>query len=367
MKIGIDCRTIGDLAGVGVYTRELVKHLLPNDGHNQYVLFFHADFSAGKEYERANSKFSLLPDRRFKKFLPIIYSHFLVAKAMNREKADVCLFPANIIPLGYRGKAVLTVHDLAVYKMPELFPDKLIDFDRRLVVPSSLRRAGKIIAVSANTKRDIISIFDVSAEKIQTILEGALTVADKPDFQPQETEPYFLFLGTIEPRKNLMRLIKAYTNFVQADAWPGRLILAGRNGWKNAEIFEAIKFSNAKLRRPAIEYLDYVAEADKPKLYAQAMGFIYPSLYEGFGLPVVEAMSYGAPIVASNNSSLPEIVGDAGILIDPLIIDQITEALRLLANDRQLRRELSEAGCKKSREFSWDDAAKKTLAILESS
>ena len=173
MFIGIDCRTIGEPAGVGEYTRKLVKHLLQIDGHNRYALFFNADFSGAKDYEKANAKIVFLPSRKLKKFLPIVYSHFLVANAINREKPDVCLFPANAMPLGYRGKTVLTVHDLAVYKMPELFPDKLIDLDRWLIVPLSVRRADKIIAISESTKKDIMEIFKMSGQKIKVIYEGA--------------------------------------------------------------------------------------------------------------------------------------------------------------------------------------------------
>lgn len=172
MHIGIDCRTIGEPAGVGTYTRELVRHLLEIDGHNTYALFFNDDFSGLDGYKKSNVEIKLLPSRKLKKSLPFIYSHLLVARAFNKEKLDACLFPANVIPLGYRGKAVLTVHDLAVYKMPALFPDKLIDFDRRVVVPASLKRSIRIIAVSECTKNDIVGLFEIAPDRIDVVYEG---------------------------------------------------------------------------------------------------------------------------------------------------------------------------------------------------
>ncbi|MFA6526385.1 MAG: glycosyltransferase [Candidatus Buchananbacteria bacterium] len=172
MRIGIDCRTISDPAGVGTYTRELVRHLLEIDGHNHYVLFFDNAFSGIREYEKNNVTIKFLPSRKLKRYLPIIYSHFIIAHAMNQERLDVCLFPANAIPLGYKGRTMLTIHDLAVYKMPELFPNKLINFDRKIVVPTSISRADKIIAVSQSTKKDAMELFKASAEKIEVVYEG---------------------------------------------------------------------------------------------------------------------------------------------------------------------------------------------------
>lgn len=364
MKIGIDCRAISDSAGIGAYARELVKHLLEIDRHNRYALFFSDDFSGAKEYERPNAKVRLLPSRKWRKFLPVIYSHYWVASAINREKTDVCLFPANAIPLGFKGKAVLTIHDLAVYKRPELFPDQLINFDRHVVVPRSLRRAEKIIAVSQNTKNDIVGLFKIPPEKISVVYEGVAEIAKMPAATP--AKDYFLFLGTIEPRKNLKRLIEAFEKFVQEADWDGELALAGASGWKNREIFEAIGIANQELKREAVRHLGYVSEADKWRLLGGALAFVYPSLYEGFGLPVLEAMAAGAPVITSDNSSLPEIAGDAAILVDPLDAAALSGALKRLACDKNLRQELREKGRKKSQEFTWDNCATLTLSQLES-
>jgi len=363
MKIGIDCRTIGDPSGVGTYTRELVRNLLKIDKHNEYVLFFFAEFSEIAEFERPNVVIKYFPSIKYKKYLPIIYSHFLIVRTIKKERPDACLFPANIIPLGYFGKSVVTIHDLAVYKFPELFPDKKINFDRRIVVPASLKRADRIIAVSQSTKKDIIGLFKINEGKIAVIYEGAPQAKGRPAVK--NVRSYLLFLGTIEPRKNIARLIKAFTNFVQAERWRGELILAGRSGWKNNDVFELINKSNKVLGCQAIRHLDFIAEADKLKLYEESLALVFPSLYEGFGLPVLEAMAYGAPVITSNNSSLPEVAGDAAILVDPMDIKQIADAIKKVATNEKFRQQLIEKGRKKSQEFTWEAAARLTLKALK--
>lgn len=362
MKIGIDCRTISDPSGVGTYTRELVRNLLKIDKHNNYVLFFFAEFSEVTEFNRPNVQIKYLLPIKYKKYLPLIYSHIIAADIIRRAKLDVCLFPANVIPLGYFGKSAVTIHDLAVYKHPEFFPDKLINFDRQVVVPNSLKKAEKIIAVSNNTKNDILSLFNLSEKKLAMIYEGAPQVKDA--IATVNARPYFLYLGTIEPRKNIVTLIKSFTNFVQQERWRGELVLAGKNGWKNNDVFELMAKSNKLLGRKAIKYLDYVAEHDKPALYAKASAFIYPSFYEGFGLPVLEAMAYGVPVIASNNSSLPEVVGEAGILIDPHNVKSLVSAMKSLTASDRFSLELAAKGRKKSQEFTWEAAARQTLKAL---
>jgi len=366
MKIGIDCRAAGDPSGVGVYVRGLLGQLLEIDRHNDYVLFFFDDGADLEAYRRSNVSIRFLPAEKMKRFLPIIYSHFWLARVFKKERLDVCLFPANVIPLGYRGRSVLTVHDLAVYKFPELFPEQKINFDRRVVVPSALKKAAKIIAVSENTKRDIVDLFEIPADKIKAVYEGtsqSVPALSRSD-QPGELK-YFLFLGTIEPRKNIGRLIEAFKKFVQETDWPGELILAGGRGWKNQVIFEAIGVCNADLGREAVKYLGYVSAEARVGLYRNALAFVFPSLYEGFGLPALEAMAAGAPVITSNKSSLPEVAGEAAILVNPLDVDGLAEAMRRLAFDENLRRDLAERGQKKSREFTWEKCAQETLAVLE--
>lgn len=367
MKIGIDCRTMGDADGISVYTGQLVKNLLKIDGHNNYVLFLNQGQNLPLALP-ANAEISFFPFPAAKRFLPFVYSQYLVSWFLRRARLDICFFPANTLPLFYFQSSIITVHDLAVYKHPEFFPDRLFNFDRKITVPISIRRAKKIIAVSQSTKNDLLEIFKVKPEKIQVVYEGAGESGEELQ-EELERVKYFLFLGTIEPRKNLVRLIQAYTKFVQSaegETKNIKLILAGKSGWKNQEIFTAIDNANTKLGRPIVEYIGSVMAEKKSRLMAGALALVFPSLYEGFGLPALEAMAAGAPVITSNISSLPEITGDAAILVNPLDEIEITAAMEKIATDENLRRTLKEKGQKKAQEFSWEKCAQETLAIMTS-
>ncbi|MFA6228211.1 MAG: glycosyltransferase family 1 protein [Patescibacteria group bacterium] len=365
MRIGIDCRTLAASAGIGEYGRQVVKNLLIQDRHNHYVLFLNEGEKLPSEIVMGDYEIKHLSLSRYRRYLPFFYSQLAVGRLINRQKLDVCLFPANIIPLGYGGRAVVTIHDLAVYLYPELFPDRLINFDRRYLVPRSLRRADKIIAVSNSTKQDIIKLFGIAPEKIEVIYEG---VADRGINRQKNKEKYILYLGTIEPRKNLIRLIGAFKKFKQEEpaARDFKLILAGKDGWKNKEIFKGLRQANAELQEEAIKYLGYVTAARKRELLSHAEVFVFPSLYEGFGLPVAEALACGVPVVTSNAGSLPEIGGEAVLYVNPLQEEEIGLAIKKAVTDENLRRQLAEKGKQKSQEFTWDKCARQTRELLES-
>lgn len=424
MRIGIDCRTIlnpigSERAGVGHYTYYLVKNLLSQDQKNTYVLFFDSRFKNIDEFKQENSEIVFFPFYQYREYLPIAYSQMLISAVLGQRKLDVFHSPANIIPLFYNRPSVVTIHDLAIYKYPRFFPARFLSrqiFSTKVLVPKSLEKATKIIAVSKNTKTDIIEEFGIPEEKIEVIYEGvAIDQADrqgeKVDFsQIREKygigEKYIFFLGTIEPRKNIVSLIKAFRNLLLVYDSPAKdyqLIIAGTRGWSDQPIYEAIadanasivgvkrrrggkgrrsgldKRSEAKRKRQSerrsgkerrtnqpIKYIGYVPHQEKMALLRYAICFVFPSLYEGFGLPVLEAMSVGTPVITSNVSSLPEIVGEkGGLLIDPTKESEITEALQQVLTDVGLRESLSVLGRKRAKEFSWQECAQKTLAVYQ--
>ncbi len=382
MRIAIDCRPIvrpetGELAGIGQYVRFLVRHLLKIDEENEYLLFF--DERADRDeinrliggHRRASRR--LLPLSRFKRLLPYAYSHRYVASAIAKSGADVFHGTTGSLPLGYRGVSVATVHDLAIYLHPEWFPGGQL-FSRRFVVPASLRRAVKLIAVSASTKRDLQRIFAVPSEKIAVVHEGVEPPASADWERPLPGElknPYFLFLGTVEPRKNVAGLVAAYASL--AERFPRligntELVIAGARGWKTEKIFAAIAAANRRFGNagPHIRTLGYVPEADKAALMARALAFVFPSRYEGFGLPVLEAMTLGVPVITSNVSSLPEIAGHgASLLIDPERNAELALAMKHLLEDPVRRRELGRRGLERSTEFRWEKAAGETLEVYQ--
>lgn len=380
MRIAIDCRPVvsperGEMTGIGRYTHALVRHLLRLDEENRYVLFFDERADKNTIVEllggHRNAEAKILPFSRFKKFFPYAYSHRFVASAIARSGADVYHGTTGSLPMGYRGKSVVTVHDLAIYLHPEWFPSGQL-FSRRFVVPASVRRAAKVISVSQSTKRDLQTIFAIPPEKIAVVHEGVESPGpdawEKPPFLKK---PYLLFLGTVEPRKNVEGLVRAYASL--AERFPKlvgntELVIAGARGWKSEPAYFAIEEANGRFGKkgPHVRTLGYVPEGGKAALMVHATAFVFPSLYEGFGLPVLEAMHFGVPVITSNVASLPEIAGrGAALLVDPGSQVELTLAMKHLLEDETKRAELGRRGMERSTEFRWDKTAGETLEVYE--
>ncbi|MFH1598439.1 MAG: glycosyltransferase family 1 protein [Patescibacteria group bacterium] len=370
MRIGIDCRTIlnpgkGEQAGVGHYTYYLIKNLLKNDKKNQYVLFFDYRVTKTREFKQKNVEVKYFPFSEYKKFLPFSYSHMLISAFISRAKLDIYHSPANVIPYTYSGPSVITVHDLAIYKHPEWFP-RGQKFSTRLLVPKSLHKAKRIIAVSQATKKDIIKLFKIPAHKIDVIYEGVFREKPKVGFQAVKkkhglADDYILFLGTIEPRKNLIGLVHAYAELIKNKRFSKyQLVIAGAKGWKEGEVFKTIRKMKLEDR---VLYLGYVAHQDKLSLISNAKVFIFPSYYEGFGLPILEAMELGAPVITSNVSSIPEVTNHSAVHINPTKEKEIVQALAKVLGSAVVRRKLRAAGINKAKQFSWQKCAQQTGAV----
>jgi len=374
MKIGIDCRTIlntqfGELAGVGHYTYYLIKYLLEIDKENEYVLFFYDRRIKVPEFEQSNVKIVYFPGLENLGKIPFFYRHWFIPQVLRAYKLDIYHNPANVIPIFYFKKSIITVHDLAVYRQPEWFPDKQF-FNLKILMPWSFAKAKKIIAVSQNTKDDLIKLFSINKDKIQVIHEGVedyskLTIEEgKLDEKVKIKEPYFLFIGTIEPRKNLVFLIEAFAEFLKNNSDQDyKLILAGKKGWKYEPVFEAIKKLGLQDK---VIYLGYISLEEKIYLLKNSVALTYPSLYEGFGLPLLEAMNLGVPIITSNIASIPELVIDNALLIDPNDINSLKDALLKIACEPELRANLAKKGKGIAQNFTWADCAQKTLTLYQS-
>ena len=292
-------------------------------------------------------------------------------------KGDYALKTILELTLHY-GRDLVTIHDLAIYKHPEWFPGRQW-FSTRLVVPQSIEIAGKIIVPSEATKRDLIELFHVSSFKISVIPHGVeerffqkletgvgrRELGDKlsvTNSKFQTSNSYILFVGTIEPRKNVVRLIEAYSKLPEDITNQYNLVIAGQRGLGFEDVF--LEISNLKLEiKSRVKLLNYVPEEKLPILYKRASLFVYPSLYEGFGLPVLEAMASGVPVVTSNISSMPEVVGEAGLLVNPYSVAEITDAIMEIVRDNAKASQISIAGMRRAAKFNWEDAAKRMLAV----
>ncbi len=377
MRIGIDCRTIlnpegGELAGVGHYTFNLVHQLIEQYPDVEFVLFFDARMSRQSvlQFSQANVRIKFFPFSTYGKFLPIAYSQLLVAASISRARLDIFHAPANIIPLGYRKPSVVTIHDLAIYHHPEWFPSQM--FSTRLLVPQSVKQARRIICVSEATKRDVMDVFGIVAEKISVVPEAADTATLPLHDQYDDVraiyglpERYVLFVGTLEPRKNIHVLLQAWHRLTtsQPEVVKGvQLVLAGGVGYHGKEILTQIQSLSLT---DSIKHLGYIHHNHKVALLQQAAVFVFPSLYEGFGIPVLEAMQLGVPVVASNAGSIPEVAGSAAHLVDPQHIDGFVAGLQRVLTDRAYADDLRQRGKDQAEEFSWHLTAEATMEVYQ--
>ena len=375
MRIGIDCRTIlnpksGEHAGVGHYTYYLVKNLLKVDKKNEYVLFFDWRVRDTREFEQKNVKIKHFPFSQYKKFLPFAYSHMLISAYLVKEGLGVFHSPACVLPLTYPKKCVVTVHDLAIYKDPSWFPSQIIS--TKLLVPQTIRKSDKIIAVSESTKKDLKELFNVKAKKIAVTHEGVsvkkIPVRSKKvdGINKFKLSPnYILFVGTLERRKNLINLVRAYKKLITWDKKFEKhsLVIAGREAWKSDEIHKEVK--ELKLKK-FVRFIGYVTHNEKIDLIKKAACLVSPSSYEGFGLVLVEAMALGTPVITSNVSSMPEVIGKAGILINPDKEQEIAKALKRLLSNKTLQNKLIKKGLERAKNFSWEKCARETVKVYES-
>jgi glycosyltransferase involved in cell wall biosynthesis len=352
--------------GIGTYVRELPPALARQDPALT-LLPFHARFSAaptaapetlaGRDVEIAGTIRSLYPrwDLFGRPPLPAALRGADVVHATNH---------AAVPPAAEGQRLVVTVHDLAFEHFPELFP-RAWRWLYRAGVRAAVRRADAIITPSRSTAEDLVSRTAARPDRISVVPLAATLPRDGADVtrtlsRLKVPSPYALFVGTLEPRKNLVRLVRAYRRVASTGA-PHALVLAGGMGWRGGELLRELA-----LEGPGdVVLTGAVAPPELDALYRGASCFVYPSLYEGFGLPVLEAMTRGVPIITSSASSLPEVAGDAAIAVDPTSVPEIADALRRVLDDDSLASDLSRLGRARASAFSWDETARRTLQIYE--
>jgi glycosyltransferase involved in cell wall biosynthesis len=402
MRIGIDYTSaVRQRAGIGRYTRELVTALLALGGPHQYVIFAATGGVSKDRWEgelqrlrtvptcspsvaaAGASRLSGSPPSVTLGSQPTIRNVPLSDDWLARLWHRLCLpIPAEVItgaldifyspdfalpPTRRACQTLLTVHDLSFVHHPDAFVPPLRRYLKR-VVPRSIERADLVLADSVHTRSDLIRLFAVSNERVKVIYPG-MDTRFRPQPEPGESarvrqrhaiddRPYVLSVGTLQPRKNYVRLIQA---FVRSRAsMDTQLLIAGGHGWLYADIVaEAEKHESVRL-------LGFVEDRHLPALYRQAALFAFPSLYEGFGLPVLEAMGCGVPVVCSRTSSLPEVAGDAALLIDPLNVDALEEALTRALEDDDLRQEMVQRGLVQSARFDWAQSAAQLFDLIAS-
>ncbi len=384
MRIGIDFTSAArERAGIGRYARELIRALSRLDRANQYLLFVPRDAHDDLVTFDWPSNFRIVRAPLTERMLAALWHRARIPLPVESfiGRVDVFYSPDFLLPPTRARRKLVTVHDLSYVRLPECFPDVL----KRYLdssVPRSVARADLVLADAESTKRDLIDVYHLPPEKVNVLYSGV----DRC-FCPQMDEksmarvsqkykldqPYLLSVSTIQPRKNYIRLIKAFSQLI-SNPQPQSpisnhpsllsnlcLVISGGNGWMYQEVYETVEQLGLRER---VMFPGFVDDQDLPALYAMATLFVYPSLYEGFGLPVAEAMACGVPVICSNASSLPEVGGDAVLYFDPCEIDAMANMMRRALADQALRSELRTKGLEQARQFSWERAAERLLGSL---
>lgn len=355
MIIGIDGSRafIKNRTGIEEYSYRVIKNLRNNLSSEQIVLYVRKkqeiDFEIPKNWEIKIIKFS-----RF-------WTQVGLSLEMLLHPVDVLFVPAHTVPIIHPRNTIVTIHGLEYEFCPKAY-SSWERFYMRLSIKASCKWAKKIISVSQNTKFDLEKLYGVVGDKIEVIYEGYEN--QEPIINNQELKSgskFFLFVGRIEERKNVANIVKAFEILKEKYQVAHKLLLAGRPGYGYEKI--KLQIENSKYREDIAE-LGYVSDEEKFGLMKNADAFVFPTLYEGFGIPVLEAQSVGCPVIAGRNSSIPEVVGDSVVLVDVRDQEAIAKAMALLISDRSLRSEYVQKGLENVKRFSWSKCAERIAEIL---
>lgn len=371
MKIAIDLRSLqtSSISGVENYILNLLEHLIPSNPESSFTLFT----NSYRGYDFSHLKFintTTISGRVPNRLLNLSLKFLNYPKFENMFGQFDCLFLPNFnqFAIQQKTKLVLTVHDLSPIVAPEFYDTRRKLWHSFVNIKKILHRADHILAVSQFTKSEIIRIYNIPESKITVTHLGVQPNVFHPDLSVDKLRQvrniyglpgsFYLFMATLEPRKNIPNLIKAFEKLNNETD----LVIAGRQGWKYKTIVDLIENSPKKHR---IKYIGYIEEDHKPYLLKLAEALVWPSFYEGFGLPPLEAMAVGTPVITSQVTSLPETVGMAAIMVDPYSVVDISRAMSSVVKDSNLRKILVERGFEQARKFDWISTAERTSEVLK--
>lgn len=384
MRIGVDIRGLitGQRSGIEQYTLKILERLVKNDPDNTYVLFYVAyrdwdkrlkDFLDGTPWSRsANVEIKKLQWINAPLLLHALW------KPLDWPKADkicggldVMWQPSpRLLPVSKSCQTVITFHDLVFELFPQFYPLQSRLWQWQMSYPYLARTADRIIAVSNSTKQDLMRIYKIDPNKITVVYEGVDPVYFEPidsvllaDLRQKFQVPgdYLYYLGSLEPRKNVTAIIRGLSYLKSQGFVNIKLVVSGGKGWLNEAIFAEVEKLGLKSE---VIFTGAVSEIEKNAWLKGAKAFVFPSLYEGFGLPVLEAMAASCPVITSQVSSLPEVVGDTALLINPEKQTELNLALTKLLSDTNLAAELSRRGRERAKQFTWEAAAEQTLRVI---
>ena len=363
MKIGINGRfLVAKQTGVQRAAYNLVKTLVEVDQENQYVLFTGRSQLNNSDWDGGNVKVVASNLQGGENFKNHYWEQITLPRLCRKYNIDILHSPANMAPLFYRGKSIVHIHDLCFVVNPQWysFPFHTV---YNLIVPRLARRATKVITNSNNSRNDLLQFCKVDADKVSLIYWAVdthfLTGEKQPPTKELQAGQYILYVGSLEPRKNISTLVKAFEQLRSADSTlKPKLVLIGGE----SPLFADMRVKIQKFHDDVI-FKGFVDDEELKDYYRGAAVVAYPSLYEGFGLPPLEAMASAVPVVTSNTSSLPEVVGDAALMVDPYDVDELASTLARVLKDADLREDLSRRGLERVKRFNWYRVARNILGI----
>ena len=379
MKIGIDGSRafINQRTGIEEYSYQVIKHLVDKLNDHEVILYVSTNYEFSTNVRITNIQEDIrkelnLPQNWSVKIVKCFrfWTQLGLSLEMLLHPVDVLFVPAHTVPFVHPRKTIVTVHGLEYEVMPHAY-SFWERFYMRLSIKNSCHWAQTIIAVSENTKKDLMKLYQVPEKKIQVVYEGYSADAKSqisnlksqinPKSQIQNHKPCLLFIGRLEERKNILGIIKAFEILKEQYKIPHKLVLAGRGGYGFSNIELVIGIS--KYKNDIIQ-LGFVKDEDKFNLIAGADVFMFPTFYEGFGIPILEAQSVGVPVVTSNTSSMPEVAGDSAMLVDPKNCEEIARATYKLISDKSLKDDIIKKGSENVQRFSWEKCAQEIVHTI---
>jgi len=363
MNIGVDARPLSyRLTGIGFYLKCLLDEIQKQDQTNFYFLISNGPI----EYKLRNNKWLKIEGRFNQKLISTFWLQCLAPVLAQKYKLDLFWGTRHNLPilLNRRTKTVLTIHDMTSHLYPHTmnWANLMVEL---LLKRLSAIKSDKIIAVSNSTAVDIEKYYKIAPKKLNVINSGipvTSTEHHEINFINKEfPSKYFLFVGTLEPRKNFKRIFKAFES-IEPEKQDIYLVIIGGTGWKNKKF---VKMIEAHPLREHVKITGYISDEKLSAAYQNALGLLFPSTYEGFGFPILEAMSFGVPVITSNRASMPEVAGDSALLINPFSVHEITNAMIKIIDDGSLRNKLIQRGYKHIKKFSWERCANDMIHLFE--
>ncbi|MGK0498840.1 MAG: glycosyltransferase involved in cell wall biosynthesis [Oceanicoccus sp.] len=360
LRIAVDARPLAlPMVGITRYTFELLQRLLVASPHEWFLYLDRPSIHPLPDLPNVHIRAGNCQ----RNATSTLFAQWFFPRWAKQDQVDIFWSPRHHLPLLLASpiKTLVTIHDLVWHFYPETM-STLGRYLEKALMPLSVRRADKVIAVSQATSAALMEVLGVDNHSLQTIPLASHFTGEISEPAESAAENYFLFVGTLEPRKNLQRLLQAFAKALNEDLSITTLKIVGGNGWGGIDIEDLARDYGLENN---IELLGRVDNEQLQALYQQAYALLMPSLYEGFGLPLLESMGFGVPVISSNVSSMPEVVGKGGLLVDPLSVDEIANALLLITLDQHLYSDLTKSARKQAGQYSWDATTVSTLAIID--